>query len=258
MNILSVRLLRGALFLSTAICLIGNSNAQLNSAVQPKETRGWGDVWQRRMTIGQAALDDAFKLAQQGKINDALVMVDQVIATNPSNWRAYFLKAAVLTLAKRQAEALQLIDTSIRLARKDNVSAALLAQLYESKGRSCIDFGRFPEARQSLEAAVKLQPNDPGTLNDLAWMLATSHDGRIRNGRKAVALALKSCALSRWTNAFAIDTLAAAYAETGDFANAQKYQSWAMQQLDAEDRKAQLSGMEERLKLYQSRSAFHG
>ncbi len=252
MKSLSVRVVRTILSLFTAICLVSNLRAQST------ETRGWGDIWQRRMTIGQAALDDAFKLAQAGKVSDALNIIDQVIATNPRNWRAYFLKAAVLTLAKRDNEALQLIDTSIRLARKDNVSAALLAELYESKGRSCVDAGRYPEARQSLEAAVKLQPNDPGTLNDLAWMLATASDTRIRNGRKAVALALRACTLGQWTNAFAIDTLAAAYAESGDFANAQKYQAWAMQQLDPDDRKEQLPGMQDRLRMYQQGRPFHG
>jgi tetratricopeptide (TPR) repeat protein len=257
MKSLSVGVVRSTLFLCTAICLVSNLHAQSTSAERIPE-RGWGDVWQRRMTIGQAALDDAFKIAQQGKVNDALSLIDQVIASNPTNWRAYFLKAAVLTLAKRQSEALQQIDTSIRLARRDNVSAALLGELYESKGRSCIDFGRYPEARQSLETAVKLQPNDPGTLNDLAWMLATSQDSRIRNGRKAVDLALRSCALSRWSNAFGLDTLAAAYAESGDFTNAQKYQNWAIQQLDPDDRKAQFAGMQDRLRLYASGRAFHG
>src|ERR1700693_1045199 len=165
---------------------------------------GWGEIWQQRMTIGQAQLDDAFKLAESGRVNEALAVIDQVIATDPNNWRSYFLKSAVLVLARRGVEALKQIDTSINLARKGNVSPGLLAELYESKARSCIDYGRYDEAKKSLEQAVRLQPTDPPTLNDLAWMLATSKDPRVRNGRRAVAVATKACTLSNWKNAFSI------------------------------------------------------
>src|SRR6202049_3332465 len=217
---------------------------------------GWGEIWQQRMTIGQAQLDSAFKLAESGKVNEALTMIDQVIATDPGNWRSYFLKSAVLILAKRGDEALKQIDTSINLARRSNVSAGLLAELYESKARSCIDYGRYDEAKKSLEQAVHLQPTDPTTLNDLAWMLATSKDNRVRDGRRAVAIAMKACKLSGWKNAFSIDTLAAAAAAMGNFADAVKYQQLAISMLGPDDRKTELSGMEQRLQQYSSGRAF--
>jgi tetratricopeptide (TPR) repeat protein len=219
---------------------------------------GWGDIWQQRMTIGQAQLDSAFKLAESGKVNEALAMIDQVIATDPNNWRSYFLKSAVLILAKREGEALKEIDTSINLARRSNVSAGLLAELYESKARSCIDDGRYDEAKKSLEQAVHLQPADPTTLNDLAWMLATSKDTRVRDGRRAVAIAKRACTLSNWKNAFSIDTLAAASATAGNFADAVKYQQLAISRLDADDRKTQQPGMEQRLRQYSSGQTFTG
>jgi tetratricopeptide (TPR) repeat protein len=219
---------------------------------------GWGDIWQQRMTIGQAQLDSAFKLAESGKVNEALAMIDQVIATDPNNWRSYFLKSAVLILAKREGEALKEIDTSINLARRSNVSAGLLAELYESKARSCIDYGRYDEAKKSLEQAVHLQPADPTTLNDLAWMLATSKDTRVRDGRRAVAIAKRACTLSNWKNAFSIDTLAAASATAGNFADAVKYQQLAISRLDADDRKTQQPGMEQRLRQYSSGQTFTG
>ena len=217
---------------------------------------GWGEIWQQRMTIGQAQLDGAFKLAESGKVNEALAMIDQVIASDPNNWRSYFLKSAVLILAKRGSEALKQIDTSINLARRSNVSAGLLAELYESKARSCIDYGRYDEAKKSLEQAVHLQPTDPSTLNDLAWMLATSKDVRVRDGRRAVAIATKACILSNWKNAFSIDTLAAASATAGNFADAVKYQQLAITHLEPDDRKAQLPGMEQRLHQYSSGQIF--
>jgi Flp pilus assembly protein TadD len=252
MNITRTAALWSAVFLAFAVCLFSPESALAQS--QP----GWGEIWQQRMTIGQAQLDSAFKLAESGKVNEALAMIDQVIATDPNNWRSYFLKSAVLILAKRGGEALKEIDTSINLARRSNVSAGLLAELYESKARSCIDYGRYDEAKKSLEQAVHLQPSDPTTLNDLAWMLATSKDPRVRDGRRAVSIATKACTLSNWKNAFSIDTLAAACAQAGRFADAVKYQQLAISRLEPDDRKAQQSGMEQRLQQYSSGQTFTG
>jgi Flp pilus assembly protein TadD len=223
-----------------------------------KEAQGWGSVWEQRMTIGQAALDNAYKLAAQGKVNEALEMVNRIIANNPDNWRAHFLRAAVLVLAERRDDALREMDNSIRLAQHSNVSPALLSELYQSKGRSCIDYGRYRDAKRALEAAVHLQPDDPAALNDLAWMFATAQSKQVRNGRRAVSLATKACRLNGWTNAFAIDTLAAAYAESGRFDQAVRYQQLAIQNLRPEDRNAQLAGMQNRLQLYESGEPYRG
>src|SRR5580700_2792973 len=250
MNITRTAALWSAVFLVFGVYLI---SAELGLA---QSRPGWGEIWQQRMTIGQAQLDSAFKLAETGKVNEALAMIDQVIATDPNNWRSYFLKSAVLILAKRGSEALKQIDTSINLARRSNVSPGLLAELYESKARSCIDYSRYDEAKKSLEQAVHLQPSDPTTLNDLAWMLATSKDSRVRDGRRAVAIATKACSLSNWKNAFSIDTLAAAAAAMGNFADAVKYQQLAISMLGRDDRKTELSGMEQRLQQYSSGRAF--
>jgi tetratricopeptide (TPR) repeat protein len=240
---------RSAAFWS-AVLLVSGFYFSSVELVFAQNRLGWGEIWQQRMTIGQAQLDTAFKLAEAGKVNEALAMIDQVIATDPSNWRSYFLKSAVLVLARRGDEALKEIDTSINLARHSNVSDGLLAELYESKARSCVDYGRYDEARKSFEQAVRLEPTDPSTLNDLAWMLATAKDIRVRNGRRAVTIATKACALSNWENAFSIDTLAAAYASAGNFTDAVKFQELAISRLKPDDRKAQLSGMQQRLEQY--------
>lgn len=211
---------------------------------------GWGKIWQERMTIGQAELDGAFRLAEKGHPTEAIAIIDSIIARDPSNWRPYFLKSAVLVLAKRGDEALKQIDTSIGLARKDRVSPGLLAELYASKARSCMDYGRYADAKRSLESALRLRPNDTTTLNDLAWMLATAKDSRVHDARRAVALATKACELDRWSNAFTIDTLAAALAAAANFSDAVKYQQLAIAKLEPNDRKTQLQAMEQRLQQY--------
>jgi WD40 repeat protein len=86
-------------------------------------------------------------------------------------------------------------------------------------------------------------------LNDLAWQLATSPDSTVRDGPKALALAKKAVTLTDGKDPLILDTLAAAYAETGDFSNAVAKQNDALVLLKHELTK---KDYESRLKLYES------
>ena len=70
----------------------------------------------------------------------------------------------------------------------------------------------------------KLSPDD-GTLlwaNYLAWILATNPDGKLRNGAEAVDWAKRVCEQDGYKQPQFLDTLAAAQAEAGQFADAVK------------------------------------
>ena len=70
-------------------------------------------------------------------------------------------------------------------------------------------------------------------LNNLAWIRATSADPTLRSGADAVELAERSCSLSSNADAGALDTLAAAYAEAGDFERALATANRALQLADS-------------------------
>ena len=57
-------------------------------------------------------------------------------------------------------------------------------------------------------------------MNDLSWLLATTADAGLRDGAEAVRLASRACELTRYQQTLYIGTLAAAYAEAGDFKRA--------------------------------------
>lgn len=82
----------------------------------------------------------------------------------------------------------------------------------------------FAAARADLQQAVDLSGNDSDTVNRLAWLLATCKDDAVRDPQQAVALAQQALAgaKSDQRRAAVSDTLAAALAAAGDFAQAQK------------------------------------
>jgi tetratricopeptide (TPR) repeat protein len=71
-----------------------------------------------------------------------------------------------------------------------------------------------------LQKAVEIDPYHPEAANTLAWLLATSSDADIRDGRRAVALAEHACQLTDFKQTIFVGTLAAAYAEAGRFEEA--------------------------------------
>ena len=78
----------------------------------------------------------------------------------------------------------------------------------------------FAEAIAHNRLALKMQPDSPEALNNLAWMLAICPDASLRNGTEAVQLGEKACLLTHYRTTVAVGTLAATYAEAGRFDDA--------------------------------------
>ena len=95
---------------------------------------------------------------------------------------------------------------------------------------------------------------DGGSYNQLAWINATCSDSAVRDGKEAVSAASKACELTEWKNWMFIDTLAAAYAEAGDFKHAVEFQERALR--TGNPTASEQKRMRERLSLYEQSTPF--
>ena len=75
---------------------------------------------------------------------------------------------------------------------------------------------------------MKLETDDSPLLNNYAWVLATSPDDAVRDGARSLELAQKACEVTKYEQPHILSTLAAAYAETGDFDKAREWSEKAV------------------------------
>jgi tetratricopeptide (TPR) repeat protein len=88
--------------------------------------------------------------------------------------------------------------------------------------------GKVRSAIDEWQEVLRLNPNEVAALNDLAWCLATNPDASIRDGKKALELAQRGARITDGKYLVILNTLAAAYAETGRFDKAVDTETEAM------------------------------
>ena len=106
--------------------------------------------------------------------------------------------------------------------RDPNASAA-----YVIRARAYVEKGWYtPEDRETLS---RLDPRDAYAWELVAQIRAACPENALHDGIEAVAAATKACELTDWNTASHLDTLAASYAASGDFAAAVKWQTKAIE-----------------------------
>jgi protein O-mannosyl-transferase len=147
----------------------------------------------------------------QGKLAEAEKQYQDALKIRPHAPQTHKMYASLLRHEGRTGEALYHLRMAA-LFKPDIETYLDLAALEYSAGHP-------DRAVACLKQAVALRP-DPGAMNNLAWILATCSDESVRNGKEAMAYALEACRLTNFKQAGMMGTLAAAYAEAGDFPEA--------------------------------------
>jgi len=114
----------------------------------------------------------------------------------------------------------------------------------------------YRKAVDAYGAAIQFNQKDPVNYSGRAWLMATCPSAEVRNGTQAVRDAKQACILTEGQYWEDLDTLAAADAEAGNFAQAIADQQAALKLIDSSDTN-EISGMNIRLKLYQEGKPYH-
>ncbi|MHB8972264.1 MAG: tetratricopeptide repeat protein [Pirellulaceae bacterium] len=191
----------------------------------------------RRALLGEALLS-------QGKLDEAAAEYGTILQLNARDPEAHNGLGMVLiqqrdfeSAADQFRQALELrpqyFDAQVNLGmalseqeRFDQAIACFLSarEIDPARTESHINLanvsyrlGRIPEAVASWRDVMRLQPDDVETLNQLALVLATCPIESVRNGKEAVEFAKRAVELSNGQEPVFLNTLAAAYAEVGQF-----------------------------------------
>ena len=125
-----------------------------------------------------------------------------------------------------------------------------------SLGNALVQKGLLREAANHYEIALQSEPDAPLPLNNLAWLMSAGPDDSLRNGARAVELARKLNRISKQNNPFFIRTLAAAYAEAGQFDLAIETAQGASELANAQSQHALAIQIQEETDLYRQHLPF--
>jgi tetratricopeptide (TPR) repeat protein len=194
-----------------------------------------------------------FVLQQTDK---ALADVEKAIQVAPRVAQPYLMRAEILAASDRLDEAIKQLEELAKLSpgnpqflnrlgsfylmdNRPRKAIETLTQVLESepgsyaalrfRGDAYLNIGQHAEAIADFDKALDINDKDESLLNNFAWVLATSPDDKVRDGKRAIELATKASELTGHQTPHVLSTLGASYAETGDFESAKK---WSQQAVD--------------------------
>jgi len=150
---------------------------------------------------------------RKGKVDEAISLLQAAVDLRPENSPAHENLAKALLQKGRVADALVHYRKLLEL-QPDNI------EVHNIVGTVLIQQGRIREGAEEWQKVLAIEPDNGNALSNLAWVFATSPDDALRDGTKAVQLAEEALRISGRRIPIIFRTLAAAYAESGEFSKA--------------------------------------
>jgi tetratricopeptide (TPR) repeat protein len=237
-------------------------------------------------TAGSGFLESSLgrALFLEGRQEEAMEHLQRGLALAPDDPGVHYNLGNALQALGRLPQALEQFEIAVHLAPKDPVNQFTLADALLKSGRAeeairhleivlqilpdhadshCelggayMRTGRDKEAVAEYEKALQIQPDHLEANANLAWILASNQDSSLRDGVKAVNLALRADHLSGGRDPVVIAALGAAYAEVGRFPEAAATAQRALQQLSGDQSHSRLAAtLRAQLALYPAGSPF--
>ncbi len=151
--------------------------------------------------------------------DQAIADYTRALTINRNHINALKNRGIALCDKQKWAEA----DADLSRAMQLNLGQGRIdVDLYLSRGLARYGLKKYSEAMADFKTALKTAPDNPTVCNQMAWILSVCPNPALRNGTQALILAQKAVAMA--PNPHTLDTLALAYAETGQYETAAAYQ----------------------------------
>jgi len=196
-----------------------------------------------RPSFAEAQINLAIALAQRGDTAEAAKHLREALQRKPYSAIAHANLGIVLMRLGRTEEAVGHFERAVALDSRHPEWQSRLAD-------ALVRVGRIDQAVRQYREVLAVRPDSPGVCNNLAWVLATR--GQPSDAAEAVRLARRACEATGWRDAAALDTLAAAYACQGRFAEAVETIHRGIEQAASAGRHDLVVDMNSRLRLYQT------
>ena len=187
-------------------------------------------------------------LARKQLWDAAVDHLQEAVRLRPDYADAYFNLGSVLFQQGRIEEAIAQWQKALEIRPRDAEAHSNVASAFRKQGN-------VKEAISEYEQALNIAPEDPVALNNLSWILATCSDASMRDGSRAVTLAVKAVQASGGKNPSFVRTLAAAHAEAGQFAEAVATAEAAKALASTQSKPELVRRLEEEISLYRVRVA---
>jgi len=188
-------------------------------------------------------------LVKVGRLDEALVQLRKALESDARCAPAHYNLGLILSQRADAQGAIREWRSALELDPK-------YAAAHDSLGNALYAQGLTAEALAHWRDGIQLQPNDAPALLRAAWVLATSPDATVRNGGEALLFAVRAVELSGRKDARLLDTLAAAYAEKGQFADAALTARRALARAEQENQRALADDIRIRIALYEADRPF--
>lgn len=181
-----------------------------------------------------------------GELSLSIEDYSKAIELKPMNANLYIQRGIAYYLNKDYGDSINDFTQTIQYDPK-------LAVAYQNRAIAYQTIHKYKPAISDFKNVIRLDPSNYLIHDYLARLLSSAPEDELRDGTQAVESAKMSLKLSNGRHVEAIDTLAAAYAEIGDFDNAIKYQEEAIKKTTSPTVKKKYSA---RLRLYQQEKPY--
>jgi len=201
--------------------IIDNALAQQQKGDNAAALAEWKKALEIDPNDARANNGIAIALSVSGDSDDAVAYLRKATQINPDFFEAYYNLGLELAKKERVNEAIDAWLNTVRI--RPNFAAG-----HENLGYAFYLQGNFADSLAHLRLALELEPDRVSDLNLAASLLATCPDASIRNGTDAVSFADRAQTLTHAQDPAILDTLSAAYAETGRFPQAVEVEQQAI------------------------------